>query len=135
MAGADGSTTGTASPVTELDARFGEDGAEAMPWAEALGLLERAELSWLSTVARSGRPHVTPILTVVVDGTVRFSTGPPSRRRRTWSRRPEVAVTTGVNVLLRRDRRGHRRAPRCGSVDEAELRGRGRRVRGQVRAR
>jgi hypothetical protein len=38
-------TTGVDSSMTELDPRFGEDGAEALPWADALHLLERAELS------------------------------------------------------------------------------------------
>ncbi len=37
-------------PEVGLDPRFGEDGAEPLPWDEALGLLERTELSWLSTV-------------------------------------------------------------------------------------
>ena len=99
MAGA-GKVPGT-TPVTELDARFGEDGAEAVPWAEALGLLERAELSWLTTVDRQGRPHVTPVLTVVVDGTLRFSTGPSEQKAKNLERSAEVALTTGTNTLHR----------------------------------
>jgi len=98
MAEADGDH-GVDFPVTELDPRFGEDGAEALRWADALHLLERAELSWLSTVARSGRPHVTPILTVVVDGTLRFCTGATEQKAKNLESSPEVAVTTGVNVL------------------------------------
>src|ERR1019366_140679 len=98
MAGADGDH-GVDAPVTELDPRFGEDGAEALPWADALHLLERAELSWLSTVARSGRPHVTPILTVVVGGTLRFCTGATEQKAKNLKSSPEVAVTTGANVL------------------------------------
>ncbi len=98
MAGADGDL-GADYPVTDLDQRFGEEGADALPWADALGLLERAELSWLSTVARSGRPHVTPILTVVVDGTVRFCTGATEQKAKNLEWSPEVALTTGANVL------------------------------------
>ena len=89
----------TADPATELDTRFSEDGAAALSWAEARRLLERAELSWLSTIHRHGRPHVTPVLTVVVDGTVRFCTGAGEQKARNLGDHPEVAVTTGVNVL------------------------------------
>jgi len=89
----------TVDPVAELDTRFSEDEATALPWPEARRLLERAELSWLSTVRRDGRPHVTPVLTVVVDGTVRFCTGAGEQKARNLADHPEVAVTTGVNVL------------------------------------
>ena len=86
-------------PEVGLDPRFGEDGAEPLPWDEALGLLERAELSWLSTVTGACRPHVTPVLTVVVDGTIRFCTGAGEQKARNLEGTPHVAVTTGANAL------------------------------------
>jgi len=86
-------------PEVGLDPRFGEDGAQPLPWDEALRILERAELSWLSTVTGAGRPHVTPVLTVVVDGTIRFCTGAGEQKARNLVGTPHVAVTTGANAL------------------------------------
>lgn len=55
-------------PVAELDARFSSDGATRTGWAEARRRLEDAEVYWLSTVRPDGRPHVTPLLSVWLDG-------------------------------------------------------------------
>ena len=90
---------GTPPPDTDLDTRFGEAGAAMLRWDDALALLDRAELSWLSTVHRTGRPHVTPVLTVLVDGTLRFCTGAGGQKARNLETSPQVAVTTGVNEL------------------------------------
>ena len=59
-------------PTAELDARFSSDGATALPWADVVAALERAEMFWLSTVRRSGRPHVTPLPAVWLDGSLHF---------------------------------------------------------------
>jgi len=56
------------SPVTFLDARYGEENAQATPWPDAVAQLERAGLFWVSSVRTDGRPHVTPVVAVWMDG-------------------------------------------------------------------
>jgi nitroimidazol reductase NimA-like FMN-containing flavoprotein (pyridoxamine 5'-phosphate oxidase superfamily) len=63
-------------PVAGLDARFSSDGATATPWSQARDGLEAAEVYWLSTVRPDGRPHVTPLIAVWLDGALYFCTGP-----------------------------------------------------------
>ena len=87
------------APVTELDARYSEPEAAATGWEDALAELATAELSWISTVRRDGRPHVTPLITVVHDGTVYFCTGPEEQKGRNLAANPSVAMTTGRNDL------------------------------------
>jgi Pyridoxamine 5'-phosphate oxidase len=53
--------TGTV-PAAELHAPFSDPRAKATPWARARRVLEKAEVFWLSTVRRDGRPHVTPLV-------------------------------------------------------------------------
>jgi hypothetical protein len=68
-------------PVAELDERFSDPGATATPWAKAREVLETAQLSWVTTVRADGRPHVTPLVAVWLDGAC---TSPPAQ----GSRRP-----------------------------------------------
>jgi general stress protein 26 len=84
------------TPVTELDARYSEI-TEAFPWPEALDLLVRAELCWLSTVRPDGRPHVTPLPAVWHDGAPHFCTGPEERKARNLADNPHCVLTTGKN--------------------------------------
>ncbi|MDT5323740.1 MAG: hypothetical protein QOF25_892 [Mycobacterium sp.] len=44
-----------------LDTRFGEAGGPT-EWGDADGVLEAAELYWLTTVRKDGRPHTTPLV-------------------------------------------------------------------------
>jgi len=60
---------------TELDARFSSEGAKPTAWPEARKHLEGAELYWLTTVRADGRPHVTPLIAVWLDGAMHFCTG------------------------------------------------------------
>jgi Pyridoxamine 5'-phosphate oxidase len=62
-------------PATSTDPRFGDANATATPWEETRRMLETAELFWLSTVRADGRPHVTPLVAVWLDGAIHFSTG------------------------------------------------------------
>ena len=63
-------------PVTKLDERFSDPGAQATPWATAREVLETAQLSWVTTVRADGRPHVTPLVAVWLDDAVHLTTGP-----------------------------------------------------------
>jgi general stress protein 26 len=92
-------TEPTAEPRAELDERFGDAGATPTPWSEAQALLESAKVYWLSTVRPDGRPHVTPIGAVWVDGALHFTTGMAERKAKNLERNPQVVATTGSNLL------------------------------------
>jgi len=87
----------TSDPTPKLDARFSDPAAAATPWAVTLSVLEGAELYWLTTVRVDGRPHVTPLVGVVEDGTVHFCTGLEEQKARNLEHNRHVAVTTGNN--------------------------------------
>ncbi len=56
------------------------DEATVKPWSQARACLESAPKAWLSTVRPDGRPHVMPILLVLVDDEPCFVTRPGSRK-------------------------------------------------------
>jgi nitroimidazol reductase NimA-like FMN-containing flavoprotein (pyridoxamine 5'-phosphate oxidase superfamily) len=85
------------TPATALDQRYSAPDARAIGWEETCRLLEKAELSWLSTVRTDGRPHVTPLVTVWVDGTLYFHTGTEEQKFANLRANPHVVVTTGCN--------------------------------------
>jgi general stress protein 26 len=81
----------------ELDERFSDDDAVAVPWEEARGVLETAELSWITTVWADGRPHVTPLVAVWLDDALHFTTGGAEQKARNLAANPHVVLTTGCN--------------------------------------
>lgn len=85
-------------PQASVDERFSDPEAEATPWPEALGVLERAELYWLTTVRADGRPHVTPLIGVVEDEVFHFCTGLEEQKGRNLAHNDHVALTTGNNA-------------------------------------
>lgn len=84
-------------PVTELDARFSDPGAVATGWDETRRALETAELSWICTVRSDGRPHVTPLVAVWLDGAIHFCTGATEQKAVNLRANPHVTLTTGCN--------------------------------------
>ena len=86
-------------PTTELDARYGEPDTPAVPWATARALLEGAEVFWITTLLPDGRPHVTPLVGLWMDGALHFTTGPEERKGRNLAANRQVALTTGSNAL------------------------------------
>src|ERR1700738_986930 len=86
-------------PVAELHEQFSSDGATVTPWADAQQHLETAEVFWLTTVRPDGRPHVTPLLAVWLDGALYFSTGPSERKAKNLAQNPYCVLTTGRNTL------------------------------------
>ena len=88
-------------PTATIDRRFSDPRAAPTPWADALAALQRAELYWLSTVRADGRPHVTPLIGVVVDADVHFCTGPREQKARNLAHSALVALTTGTNTWAR----------------------------------
>jgi general stress protein 26 len=63
------------NPETTIDARFGDEHATPTPWSTAEEILDTAEIFWLTTVRRDGRPHTVPVLAVWADGALCLSTG------------------------------------------------------------
>ncbi len=85
-------------PVPEQDTRFGQPDAPPTPWADAVRVLEAAELFWISSVRDDGRPHVTPLPAVWYDSGLHFCTGPAEQKAVNIARNPRVALTTGCNL-------------------------------------
>jgi hypothetical protein len=89
----------TATPTTELDARYGEDGAGPTPWTDVEALLGAAELYWLTTVRPGGGPHQTPLIGVLHGGALHFCTGPTEAKARHIDADRRVLMSTGANTL------------------------------------
>lgn len=87
------------APVGVLDHRYSSADATPTPWPIAEGQLTEAKVYWLSTVRPDGRPHVTPIAGVWVDGAVHFATGEGERKALNLVSNQACIVTTGCNVL------------------------------------
>jgi Pyridoxamine 5'-phosphate oxidase len=86
-------------PVTALHSGFSSQGATPAAWAQARADLREAQVYWLSTVRPDGRPHVTPLLGVWLDGALYFCTGPAERKARNLAQNPSCVLTTGRNDL------------------------------------
>jgi nitroimidazol reductase NimA-like FMN-containing flavoprotein (pyridoxamine 5'-phosphate oxidase superfamily) len=85
-------------PVTELDPRFSDPGAVATEWEETRRALEAAELYWIATVRADGRPHVTPLVAVWLDGAIHVATGAAEQKAVNLRGNPHVVLTTGCNL-------------------------------------
>ncbi|MGH8776238.1 MAG: pyridoxamine 5'-phosphate oxidase family protein [Jiangellaceae bacterium] len=86
-------------PTAELKPQFSTPDAIPTPWADARQQLEAAETFWLSTVRPDGRPHVTPLISVWVDGALYFCTGPTERKARNLEGNTHCVLTTGCNAI------------------------------------
>lgn len=91
----------TNEPVAELHPEYSSAGATATPWSEAVAVLEQAEIFWISTVRADGRPHVTPLPAMWLDGALYFSTGLEEQKGRNLGRNPNCVLTTGNNAYRR----------------------------------
>jgi general stress protein 26 len=84
-------------PVIELDARFSDPDTQPTLWDRTREVLESAQLAWVSTVRADGRPHVTPLVAVWLDGAFHFSTGADEQKGVNLATNPHVVLTTGCN--------------------------------------
>jgi hypothetical protein len=83
-------------PVTKLDTRFSDPEAVAIGWEQTRDALEAAELFWITTVRRDGRPHVTPLVAVWLDEQI-YCTGPTEQKAINLLQNARVILTTGCN--------------------------------------
>jgi hypothetical protein len=90
---------GVKEPVTELHPQFSSPGASPTSWAEGRQRLETAEVYWLTTVRPDGRPHVTPLVAVWLEGVVYFCTGPHERKAKNLAHNSHCVITTGCNTF------------------------------------
>jgi nitroimidazol reductase NimA-like FMN-containing flavoprotein (pyridoxamine 5'-phosphate oxidase superfamily) len=79
--------------------QFRSEDVTPTPWAQARSGLERAGTYWLATVHPDGRPHVVPVLAVVVDGVVHFCASDRSRKARNIAADPRCAITASSDTL------------------------------------
>jgi nitroimidazol reductase NimA-like FMN-containing flavoprotein (pyridoxamine 5'-phosphate oxidase superfamily) len=84
-------------PVTTIDPRFSDPDAVATGWEETRRVLEEAELFWISTVRADGRPHLTPLVAVWLDGALHFSTGATEQKALNLRGNSHVILLTGCN--------------------------------------
>lgn len=84
-------------PTTEINEGFSEPGAPARPWAEVAEVLADAEMFWLSTVRRDGRPHVTPLPAIWLDGSLHFCIGSGEQKTKNLRSNPGCVLTTGAH--------------------------------------
>lgn len=85
-------------PITTLDARFSDPDAAPTTWQQAREVLENAQITWLTTVRADGRPHVTPLVAVWLDGALHFCTGPEEQKAVNLAVNPNVVLTTGTSA-------------------------------------
>jgi len=88
-------------PTTELDPAYSSQNAAPTSWRAAIAQLEQAEVYWLSTVRPDGRPHVTTLLSVWLDGALYFCTGASERKAKNLAHNAHCILTTGCNTLDR----------------------------------
>lgn len=81
----------------KLDPRFSE-AEQPVDWAQVTDALTAAELYWLTTVRKDGRPHTTPLVGAWVDDGFVFCTGPEEQKAQNLGHSTAVTVTTGVNT-------------------------------------
>lgn len=88
---------GRPAMTRRVDERFGEPGAPGTVWPDAERILTEAQMYWLTTVRRDGRPHVTPLVGLWDRGSFVFCTGRDEQKAVNLRANGAVAVTTGVN--------------------------------------
>ena len=86
-------------PKAELNGGFSSPGATARPWAEVVDVLSNSEMFWLSTVRRDGRPHVTPLPAIWLDGVLHFCAGAHEQKAKNLEVNAQCILTTGTNQL------------------------------------
>jgi general stress protein 26 len=84
-------------PTARVHRAFSEPGTTARPWDEVVDVLSTSEMFWLSTVRRDGRPHVTPLPAMWLDGALHFCTGAGEQKAKNLEAHPRCVLTTGTN--------------------------------------
>jgi general stress protein 26 len=86
-------------PTVELHEGFSVPAAGARPWAEVVDVLDRLGDVLAVAVRRDGRPHVTPLPAIWLDGTLHFCAGAHEQKAKNLEFDPRCILTTGTNQL------------------------------------
>jgi general stress protein 26 len=86
-------------PAAQLNEAFSEPGATAPPWVDVAGVLSAAEMFWLSTVRRDGRPHVTPLPAIWAGGMLYFCAASHEQKAKNLQANPCCVLATGTSKL------------------------------------
>lgn len=87
-------------PITTINlGHSSSPDAVPTPWEETCRFLETAEVFWLTTVRADGRPHVTPVSALWLDGILYFQTAGITQKNKHLGRNPRVVLTTGCHHL------------------------------------
>jgi nitroimidazol reductase NimA-like FMN-containing flavoprotein (pyridoxamine 5'-phosphate oxidase superfamily) len=70
-----------------------------MRWTEACARLGTADTYWLATTRPGCRPHVVPVLAVLVDGALHFVAGASTRKAKNLARDSRCIITTSSPSL------------------------------------
>jgi general stress protein 26 len=76
---------------------------EVIPWDKARERLAAIDSYWFATERPDGRPHVRPVLGVLVDGIWYTTSNPDARKARNLDGNPHCAVTAptdGMDLVL-----------------------------------
>ena len=87
------------TPVPELNEAFSEPDVAAPSWSDVEAELSAAEMFWLSTVRSDGRPHVTPLPAIWLEGALHICVGRHEQKAKNLARDPRCVLTTGTNQL------------------------------------
>jgi hypothetical protein len=87
------------TPVPELNEAFSEPDVVAPSWSDVEAELSAAEMFWLSTVRSDGRPHVTPLPAVWLEGALHICVGRHEQKAKNLARDSRCVLTTGTNQL------------------------------------
>ncbi|MBE3001941.1 pyridoxamine 5'-phosphate oxidase family protein [Nocardiopsis sp. HNM0947] len=82
-------------PTPELHPDYSDPSADPTPWAAVVEAVQRAEIFWLTTVRRDGRPHVTPLPAIWLDGVLYFCTGAEEQKAVNLAAEDRCILTTG----------------------------------------
>jgi hypothetical protein len=81
------------------DALQPSDPAAVIPWAEAGERLAGGRSFWSATIRPDGRPHVRPVLAVLVEGVLYSTTNATARKARNLRADPRVAFTVSTDDI------------------------------------
>jgi len=70
-----------------------------IPWDEARKVLAEAEHYWWATARPNGRPHVRPVLAVLVGGALCSTTNPTARKARNLGHDPRSTFTASTDDI------------------------------------
>jgi nitroimidazol reductase NimA-like FMN-containing flavoprotein (pyridoxamine 5'-phosphate oxidase superfamily) len=81
--------------IGTIDPRYGDTSATPPTWSDIDRRLTEAQLYWIVTVRRDGRPHAVPLCGVWDDGAFYFCTGDAEQKMRNLEHDPHVTVLAG----------------------------------------